>query len=313
MPLRRWIYGRPSMIVTTTTMLAILACQVYMVAASQAAGTETLIGIVGKDFILLGADSSVSQGYALAASNRDKIAHLVEPFLDNDDERTTTTTSQQQQQAIVAAVAGDVATSDRLIRMLQAYATIHEYEAGLGCDVRFVDAATPKVSTTVVVEPGMTVEAMAYLARSTLSASRPGSNVCLLIAGMMLSMPDDPKFLSGRVQQQVQQAWKNGGTKDDSKELTEKDLESSELVLRPHLYWLDEFGSLQKIQYGAHGLGSNLCLSVLDQGYSPDMTLEEATSLLQDCFQQLRTRFLINSPQPPCIKCVNANGIRLIR
>jgi 20S proteasome subunit beta 4 len=79
------------------------------------------------------------------------------------------------------------------------------------------------------------------------------------------------------------------------------------------LYWLDEYGSLQNIQYGAHGHGSNFILSILDQGYRPNLTLEEATSLLRDCFQQLRTRYVINSPQPPCIKCVDARGSRLIR
>jgi 20S proteasome subunit beta 4 len=79
------------------------------------------------------------------------------------------------------------------------------------------------------------------------------------------------------------------------------------------LYWLDEYGSLQNIQYGAHGHGSNFILSVLDQGYRPNLTLEEATKPFRDCFQQLRTRYVINSPQPSCIKCVDARGCRLIR
>ena len=293
--------------------------------ASQAAGQETLVGIVGKDFVLLGAGSSVSSGIALTASNLDKIAPLVEPFEydGQEDDRPACIT---QQQCIVAAAAGDAAMSDRLIGLLKAQAAIREYEAGVGCDVEFVNMRTSATGNTKTetVEAGMTVEAMAYFARSQLAEVRPGANVCFLIAGMMLSNKDDeenefaarPSFLSHQVQQQVQQAWKQDTTTTGDTATTtpiEQDASATVLSLRPHLYWLDELGSLQKIQYGAHGLGSNFCLSVLDQGYRSDMTLDQATQLLRDCFQQLRTRYLVNSPQPPCIKCVDANGIRLIR
>eukprot|EP00536_Pseudo-nitzschia_multiseries_P014791 jgi/Psemu1/262428/estExt_Genewise1Plus.C_7680016 len=81
---------------------------------------------------------------------------------------------------------------------------------------------------------------------------------------------------------------------------------------RPHLYWLDEYGSLQKIQYGAHGHGSNFLLSILDQSYRPDLTREEAIQIMNECFQELRNRYVINSPEAPCIKCVDAHGIRWV-
>ncbi len=293
------------------SIFGLLSCR--PIDASQAAGQETLVGIVGKDFILLGADSSVSQGIALTASNLDKIAPLVEPFPNGRSALRTQQQSQQQQQSIVAAAAGDAATSDRLIGMLRAYATIQEYEAGVGCDVEFVK------DEGYTVEPGLTVEAMAYYARSQLAAIRPDANVCLLIAGMMVvATPEQqnvnvPSFLSHQVQRQVQQAWRKIEETETVDSIPEDWDSPSTLFLSPHLYWLDELGSLQKIQYGAHGLGSNFCLSVLDQGYHANMSLDQATKLMRDCFQQLRTRFLVNSPQPPCIKCVDANGIRLIR
>jgi 20S proteasome alpha/beta subunit len=276
---------------------------------SQAAGTETLVGIVGKDFVLLGADSSVSQSISLTASNLDKIATLSEPFF-YDDERSA---SKTEQQTIVAAAAGDAADSDRLVGMLQAHATIQEYQSGLGCDV---DSYPGDVPT----EPGLDVEAMAYLARGQIASalrSRTPLKVCLLIAGMMAADTEENSanlFVSERVQKQVQQAWVSAATrKATTVETPDATHISTTSALQPRLYWLDEYGSLQKIQYGAHGLGSNFCLSILDQGYHPQMTREEATKLLRDCFQQLRTRYVINSPSPPCIKCVDANGVRLIR
>jgi 20S proteasome alpha/beta subunit len=287
---------------------------------SQAAGTETLVGIVGKDFVLLGADSSVSQSISLTASNLDKIAALSEPFF-YDDARSSRT---QQQQTIVAAAAGDAADSDRLVGMLQAHATIQEYQSGLGCDVDY-----NSYPNDVPTEAGLDVEAMAYLARGQIASalrSKTPLKVCLLIAGMMATNDNDNgentsthSFVAERVQKQVQQSWVSAAASTTRKATTVEtpdttsthiDISSS---LQPRLYWLDEYGSIQKIQYGAQGLGSNFCLSILDQGYHPQMTREEATKLLRDCFQQLRTRYVINSPQPHCIKCVDANGVRLIR
>ena len=139
-----------SLSTTTTTTTT-----TFLVEASSAAGSETLIGIVGKDFILLGADSSVSQSIALTVSNVDKITPLIDPFPNNDNgyddlrrQKTkvgiTTSESvpetvsfvtkskiQQQrgrrrrrrQQTIVAAAAGDAADSDKVLSILKAYGT----------------------------------------------------------------------------------------------------------------------------------------------------------------------------------------------
>ncbi|EEC49140.1 predicted protein, partial [Phaeodactylum tricornutum CCAP 1055/1] len=63
----------------------------------------------------------------------------------------------------------------------------------------------------------------------------------------------------------------------------------------PRLYWLDEYGSLQTVPYGAHGHGANFILSILDQGYRPDLDRQQAADLLRRCFAQLRTRYVINS------------------
>jgi hypothetical protein len=54
---------------------------------------------------------------------------------------------------------------------------------------------------------------------------------------------------------------------------------------------------------------SNFALYVLDKSYKKDVTRrEEAVKLVQDCFDQLRMRFVINSPEKPCIKCIDSDG-----
>jgi 20S proteasome alpha/beta subunit len=336
----------PSATIAWLPLFLLLLCNNNHIAqASQAAGTETLVGIVGKDFILLGADSSVSQSISLTASNIDKIAPLSEPILYD-----ATTTNNNNSPCIVAAAAGDAAASDRLVTLLQAHATMEEYSAGLGCDVEYIHDDGTSLSTTTT--PGLDVEAMANLARSQISSalrSQTPYRVCLLIAGMMhestttstsTSTTSDNKstFLAEKVQRQLQTAWDNDNESNNDTRSNREDTSSSTTTtttstaattggttsgtttstqsqdtLQPRLYWLDEYGSSQLLQYGAHGHGANFCLSILDQGFAVDMNLDEALALMKSCFQQLRTRYVINSPQPPCIKCVDKNGIRLIR
>jgi 20S proteasome alpha/beta subunit len=307
--------------------------------ASQAAGQETLVALVGEDFILIGADSSVSQSIALTASNLDKIAVLVEPFT-FDDPRPRPIGAQQ---TIVAAAAGDAADADRMVAMLQSQATLQEYQASVGCDVDFIsfddeeqkenDHETGSLPHVLDQQQsaGLTVEAMAHLARGQISRSLRTSsrmNVCLLIAGMMPvvgATGESPLAfsVSDRIQRQVREAW-TSKSKSSTATATvavtpvdtspkEKTFKFPTVSLQPRLYWLDEYGSLQRVQYGAHGYGSNFLLSLLDQGYRTNMSREEAVKLMGECFQQLRTRYVINSPQPPCIKCVDARGCLLLR
>ncbi|CAJ1923167.1 unnamed protein product [Cylindrotheca closterium] len=332
---------------TTTTLnyaifcitILLLASQSQVAKASSAAGTETLVGIVGKDFVLVGADSSASQSIALTASNLDKIAPLSEQFYNYDQQSEPTPQlvkkerqKQLQQPCIVAAAAGDAAGSDRLLGMLKAQATLEEYENGLGCDVDYIAASGDSSFSSS--SPGLDVDAMANLARIQIAQSlrsRTPFSVCLLIAGMS-SRKKNSGFVAQRIQHQVRNAWNakeetpvvidDTGEEEsfvlvETVETEPKEEEKSPTLssssLEPKLYWLDEYGSSQCIQYGAHGHGANFLLSILDQGFAEDMTLDEAMELMKSCFQQLRTRYVINSPQPPCIKCVDANGIRLIR
>lgn len=324
--------------ISSLPLLLLLSCAFQIITttrASQAAGTETLVGIVGKDFILLGADSSASQSIALTASNLDKIAPLSEPFCygGEDDSAELVKREQQKQQqqpCIVAAAAGDAAASDRLLGLLKAEATLEEYGNGLGCDVDYVGGSGGGIGSqsSPLSTLGLDVDAMANLARSKIATALRSRNpfpVCLLIAGMQKSLPEAREpFAAEQVQRQVRNAWnarhaaEERAEEDDAGSATEPATDATEgyfasSLLRPKLFWLDEYGSSQRIPYGAHGYGANFLLSILDQGFREDMPLEDAMELMKSCFQELRTRYVINSPQPPCIKCIDGNGVRLIR
>lgn len=79
--------------------------------------------------------------------------------------------------------------------------------------------------------------------------------------------------------------------------------------LAPRLFWLDQYGSLQDMRYAAHGFGSNFAYSILDRGYRRGMSRQEAADLIRECYEQLRRRYVINSPRPARIKCIDQFGV----
>ena len=336
------------------SLLAAVLCWCPAAVTSSAAGQETLIGVVGRDFILIGADTSASSSVALTSSTLDKIKLLSDPFPmgranhRNYRDMSTSTNSDKvalaqswTQQTIAAAAAGESADCDRVCDILAAHCALREYETGVGCDVETVydglaaghgaeDNHDGQIGSSSMIDAsapsGLDAESVAYLARSIISQSlrsRDRLSVCLLIAGMVKADATDYKTsdgndisYSGRLQRQVEAATSTfGGAKRASDVGTAAKSKESIAAARsqhlvPRMFWLDEYGSIQQLNYGCHGYASNFALSILDRGYRPNMSREEATDLIKNCFEQLRTRYIINSPNPPRIKCIDADGCR---
>ena len=186
-------------------MVAVLPPFAIVTASSStAAGTETLIGIVGRDFVLLGADSSLSRSIVVTASNLDKISVLVDPFPSGHQQGQADDDGRQALRppaAVVAvAAAGDSADSDRLVGALQAHTTLREFEVGIGSDVALVDCSASASASANGVGPASTtawfpspeeanptVHDVAHLARNLIAQrmrSRRPLQVCLLVAGL---------------------------------------------------------------------------------------------------------------------------------
>jgi len=383
----------------------LLICFGQYADASQSAGIETLIGIVGDDFILLGADTVVSQSIVVQTSSAEKITLIVNPFPQgrgrnrarrvgdngdyahlqqkppNEDEDGDVSSPSSfnnvlEQQTIAVAAAGDSADTARLMELLKSRAALLEYEIGVGSDVQVMDCRgyDPKSSSASLgsrtLTPsslaGLSVHAAARMARSEISSrlrsSQSPLQVCLLVAGMMPVVSDystertaattteapllevikeqgEMALLQAtlgskttmthydRLQRQVREAslaFVKYPTSENVRAELSFDADDGETpgaasgrgpYLQPRLYWLDEYGSIQNLQYGAHGYGSNFCLSILDQGYHPHLSRSEAVELMRHCFAQLRSRFIINSQppeRPPCIKCIDADGCTVL-
>lgn len=78
-----------------------------------------------------------------------------------------------------------------------------------------------------------------------------------------------------------------------------------------HLFFCDYLGTLQPVTFGAHGYASNFILSIFDREYRPDMSLEDALTLLRACVKELHTRFMVSMPEFK-LKIVDAAGVRTI-
>ena len=213
---------------------------------------------------------------------------------------------------------------------LRTHVQVKEYEAGIGNDVSCVFDGRIGAANAAAAHPapspaGMDAEALAHFSRYEIASrmrSRQPLNLCLLVGGMVRCDDTGPLSSVGvadRVQKQISvasDAYKLQSNNLSAGDTTEQPPEGSSNMRRPSnphlapkLFWLDQYGSLQNMRYAAHGYGSNFAYSVLDQGYRNDMTRQEAVELLRECFAQLRQRYVINSPRPPRIKCVDVWGV----
>lgn len=79
----------------------------------------------------------------------------------------------------------------------------------------------------------------------------------------------------------------------------------------PDLYYMDYLGSLVRVPFAVHGYGSFFSLSVMDRYFRQDMTREQALELLQQCVNEINTRFIINLASFK-VKVVDREGIHVL-
>ncbi|DBA00595.1 TPA: hypothetical protein N0F65_007724 [Lagenidium giganteum] len=73
------------------------------------------------------------------------------------------------------------------------------------------------------------------------------------------------------------------------------DQDQEQPVPVPSLHWIDYLGSMTKVNYGVHGLGSHFCWSIFDREWRPDMSLEEAMTVIQMCKKELDMRVVVRN------------------
>ncbi|EPS73209.1 hypothetical protein M569_01545, partial [Genlisea aurea] len=78
----------------------------------------------------------------------------------------------------------------------------------------------------------------------------------------------------------------------------------------PSLYFIDYIASLHKVDRAAFGYGSYFALSMMDRYHRPDMTVDEAVKLVDQCISEIRKRLVV-APPNFVIKIVDKEGARL--
>jgi 20S proteasome alpha/beta subunit len=311
-------------------MMIMLMLMLMMIQKAQGGHSETLIGIQGKDFVLLAADRSMGSGGAVLTSQEfDKI----QPF-----------PAAASSTAAVAGMGDNPADIDHVLQKLQVGSRLAAisssnqrntmvFDCSAGQHMDTLSQQQPQLSAGWTIE--CIAEALRYEVYNRLRSDSPMQGCAFLIAGMLRQQRqhfnDDhqrdssPNTDITNVHQQIQIASKEFRNVVDDMDLVHHQISStsSEDIteagaaasnnLRPVLFWLDQYGALQKVTYGAHGHAASLLWSVLDRGWRSNMTVEEAIELLDDCLQRLKERFLFNPSQKFCIKCIDQNGCRRLQ
>ena len=72
----------------------------------------------------------------------------------------------------------------------------------------------------------------------------------------------------------------------------------------PHLYWIDYLGTKAIVNYGAHGAGMYVALSLMDKWWYEGMDKKAGMNLLHKCIDEVqnresRSKFWAGIPLPP--------------
>lgn len=77
------------------------------------------------------------------------------------------------------------------------------------------------------------------------------------------------------------------------------------------LYYLDYFGALHKVKYGAQGYAQYFCNSIFDKECRDNMTEEEAVKVVDQCINEMQTRFML-SQKNFIMKKVDKDGVSVL-
>ncbi|GAX14058.1 hypothetical protein FisN_5Lh010 [Fistulifera solaris] len=272
---------------TLTTILILLHLNV-----EKAAGNSLFMGLVGSDFVLLAADTFVTQSWQIQTVQDPIRVHRNMAF---------------------------VSSSQRLLNIVETHAIAEEYNQldSVGSDVTIVKATTGLIQQKT--PPSLQVKGMAQFLRQCLM--QQDAETGCLVAGMMErnqydeSIDDDDPFAGHVVQSQLSQVLTTADRLLPP--LPDASLATSyqavavdnmkEPLYQPCLYWLDAHGSLLTVRYAAIGYASSWMWAWIDQKYRPDMTLTEAISLLTEGWRTLQaSRSFLQSKL--CLKYMDADG-----
>jgi 20S proteasome subunit beta 4 len=73
------------------------------------------------------------------------------------------------------------------------------------------------------------------------------------------------------------------------------------------LYYLDYMGTMEEVPFGAHGYGASFAIAIMDEKWRPDLTVDQAAQLMQDCIEEVKRRVIISNPKF-IVKVVSARG-----
>jgi len=77
------------------------------------------------------------------------------------------------------------------------------------------------------------------------------------------------------------------------------------------LYYLDYFGALHKVKNGAQGYAQYFCSSIFDKECTDNMTEEDAIKVIEQCINEMQTRFMLSQPNF-IIKKVDKDGVSVV-
>ena len=237
---------------------------------------DSIFGIVGKDFVLLAADCKVARSILVYKDDEDKVRSCIHVLcglsLSTLDSRSPVLLCIVQMTCSITTFFHILCNMPFVRMALIVYALLYQ---SMNLDDHKVMVTSGPQSDRLAFSEYIQKNMKLYELRNgvTLNGPATANYVRGELARFLRRAPYQVNLLLGAVDASPEQ--------------------SSE----PSLYWIDYFGSMVKVNFGAHGYGAHFCLSIFDREWKPDMSLDEAKDVLRKCRAELDQRFLVRNGQ----------------
>ncbi|GKT28613.1 putative multi-domain containing protein [Aduncisulcus paluster] len=244
---------------------------------------DSLLGIRGKDFVILACSMQAARGITVQMTEYDKIAKI-------DDHK-------------MLAVTGEGGDSQQFVDSIRSSLKLTSFRQGFPLKV---NAAANYIRTRL---------ATSLRTRSPFQVNTifGGVDIPFSIESEDISSPttsssklEEKKEEEKSKEEEEEEELKKG---EEEKEEEEKDDQTA------HLYLIDYLGTLCEVPFAAQGYCSHFLLSLFDRKCgekapikADELSIDQAKGILQTAINQLQVRYLIKDPKY-LIKVVTAEGI----
>lgn len=235
---------------------------------------DTLIGFVGKDFVMMAADAKAEFSIIMMKHDEDKIMAL-------DSHK-------------LLAASGEAGDRVQFCEFVQKNVTLYHFRNGYSLN-------TPAAAHFLRGELAHFLRSSPYMVNMLLAG----------YDGVVAKQQPQKDDSTAAAAPAAAAASSSSSSSSSAAPVETATIEEATPVNPVSLYYIDYLASMQQLPYAAMGYGSYFVYSIMDKYHKPNLSFEDAKILMQMCIDEVKKRLVLNTPKF-IVKVVDKDGTRLV-